>query len=53
MKVIVNNPEVYERNLEIIKAIKKSLCQTSKISNDVEKEKYGDNSVTGIVIISG
>jgi hypothetical protein len=53
MKIIVNNPEVYEKSNEVIKVIKRNILNSSKLNNDPEKEKYGDNSVSGVIIISG
>lgn len=53
MKVIVNSSDAYERNQETIESIKRSLAQSVKMQGEIEKEKYGDNSVSAIVIISG
>ena len=53
MKVIVNSNEVYESSQESIQAAKRALGQNVKIQSDVEKDKYGDNSVSAVVVISG
>ena len=53
MKVIINDNEVYDRSQEAIEAAKRTFSQSFKIQSDVEKEKYGDNSVSATVIISG
>ena len=53
MKVVVNSNETYERSQETIEAAKRSMFQTFKIQSDVEKEKYGDNSISATIIISG
>ena len=53
MKVIINDNEVYDRSQEAIEAAKRTLNQSFKIQSDVEKDKYGDNSVSATVIISG
>lgn len=53
MKVIVNSSEAYERSQEAIEAAKRSMAQSFKIQSDMEKEKYGDNAVSAVVVVSG
>lgn len=36
-----------------IDAIKRTLANNSRIQNDPDRAKYGENSNSGIVIISG
>lgn len=53
MKVIVNDKEPYERNQEVIDAVKKAMIQNQRLQGEIEKEKYSDNSISGVIIISG
>ena len=52
MRVIANNGEVWEQCQEGLEGIKRAIAQAVG-GEEVEKEKYGENSVSGVIIISG
>ena len=50
-KIILKYPDIYEKNAEHLEYLKET--NKNNLIFDLCKQKYNDNALTGIIIISG
>jgi hypothetical protein len=53
MKIVVNSSDLYERWKHSIELVKRSLTSSYMQLNNIESEKYGENSNSAVIVASG